>query len=81
MTARIAPHPGAVLKSLFLDRHGITVEEFAESLGIEEDELVAFIEGRITASPYLVDALSRQCGTSVDYWHRLQRVHVESGGI
>jgi plasmid maintenance system antidote protein VapI len=80
MPAPIAPHPGAVLKSLFLDRHGITVDEFAINLGIEADELVAFIEGRITASPYLVDALSRQCGTSVNYWHRLQRVHSETGG-
>lgn len=78
MSMHQAPHPGAILQALFLEKHGIAVEDFAASLGVPEDELVAFIEGRITASPYLVDALSRQCGTSVNYWYRLQRLHDET---
>ena len=65
------PHPGlSVLDSL--EAVGWTVAEFADHLGISEDEISGLLKGRRGISPAMAVALGRIGWSNADFWMRLQ---------
>ena len=65
------PHPGlSVLDSL--DEVGWTVTEFADRLGISENEVSGLLKGERGISPAMVLALERIGWSNADFWMRLQ---------
>ena len=71
MTRTNPPHPGlSVLDSL--EVVGWTVTEFADRLGISEDEASGLLKGERGISPQMALALERIGWSNADFWMRLQ---------
>lgn len=66
------PHPGEVLKELYLEPLGLTVTEAAEALGVSRKTLSALINGRYGVSPAMAMRLSKAFGTSPEVWLGMQ---------
>ena len=65
------PHPGlSVLDSL--DEVGWTITEFADRLGISENEVSGLLNGERGISPAMALALERIGWSNADFWMRLQ---------
>lgn len=67
------PHPGEVLKELYLEPLGLTVTEAAEALGVSRKTLSALINGRYGVSPDMAMRLSVAFGTSPEVWIGMQQ--------
>ncbi len=71
MTRMNPSHPGlSVLDSL--EAVGWTVTEFAEHLGISENEVSGLLKGERGISPQMALALERIGWSNADFWMRLQ---------
>lgn len=65
------PHPGEVLKELYLpERMGVS--EAAKKLGVSRQTLSAIINGRAGISAEMAMRLSKALGTSPDLWLGMQ---------
>jgi len=62
------PHPGEVLKTLFLEPLNLTVTEAARSLGVSRKTLSAILNGRAGISPEMAVRLSIAFSTSAESW-------------
>lgn len=67
------PHPGEVLKELYLEPLGLTVTEAAEALGVSRKTLSALLNGRYGVSPDMAMRLSKAFGTSPEVWFGMQQ--------
>ena len=65
------PHPGEVLKELYLPV-GMGVSEAAKKLGVSRQTLSAIINGRAGISADMALRLSKALGTSADLWLKMQ---------
>jgi addiction module HigA family antidote len=65
------PHPGEVLKELYLEPLGLTVTETARALGLSRKSLSALLNGRAGVSPDMAMRLARAFETSPESWLNL----------
>ena len=66
------PHPGEVLKELYLEPLELTVTDAAKGLGITRKTLSAIINQRQGISPEMALRLSKAFNTSPDLWIKMQ---------
>lgn len=68
------PHPGTILKGLYLDGVGLTVTQAAEALGISRKTLSQIINGKAGISPHMAIMLSQAFPTTTpQLWLNLQQ--------
>lgn len=66
------PHPGEVLRTVFLEPLNISEQEFAKRLEVGREELRDILEGRGSVTPELARRLGAELGNSAEGWLRLQ---------
>lgn len=66
------PHPGEVLKELYLEPLELTVTDAANGLGVTRKTLSAIINQRQGISPEMALRLSKAFNTSADLWINMQ---------
>lgn len=69
------PHPGEMLRDLYLEPLKITVLDAANSLGLTEAKLYCFLRGKEGLDQQLANKLAVMFGTSAAFWMNLQRNH------
>lgn len=68
------PHPGTILKGLYLDGAGLTVTQAAERLGISRKTLSQIINGHAGISPQMAVLLAQAFpSTTPQLWLNLQQ--------
>ena len=80
-----AMHPGAILRSQFMDKHGLSASGLAIRLHVPAPRVNDIVRERRGISPDSALRLARFFGTSPQYWMDLQtaydlRVAEEQGG-
>jgi len=68
------PHPGEVLKELYLPED-LSVSDAARKLGVSRQTLSAIINGRAGISADMALRLAKGLGTTADFWLRMQIKH------
>lgn len=66
------PHPGEVLRGLYLEPLGLSVKETAEALGVSRTALSQMVNGHSRLSPDMARRLAAAFGTSVEVWLNMQ---------
>lgn len=69
------PHPGEVLKGLFLDPLNLTVTDAAKALGVTRKTLSQIVNGRAGISSAMAMRLSKAFGTTPEHWLRMQNAY------
>lgn len=64
-------HPGYYINEL-MDESGLTLEEFAEKIGVDSEKISLLVRGEQNMSIGIATKLSDLLGTSVEYWINLQ---------
>ena len=67
------PHPGEVLKGLYVEPLGLKINEIAERLGVERKAISRILNGRAGISAEMAIRLSRAFNTTPDVWMNMQR--------
>ncbi len=67
------PHPGEVLKELYLEPLDLTITEAAHSLQVTRKTLSALVNGRADISPAMALRLSKAFDTTPESWLNLQQ--------
>jgi len=67
------PHPGEVLKELYLVPLGLTVTEAAKALGISRKSLSAILNGKAGISIEMALRLSQCFNTTAESWLNMQQ--------
>jgi addiction module HigA family antidote len=67
------PHPGEVLKELYLVPLGLTVTEAAKALGISRKNLSAILNGKAGISTDMALRLSQCFNTTPESWLNMQQ--------
>ncbi|MFH1162841.1 MAG: HigA family addiction module antitoxin [Pseudomonadota bacterium] len=62
------PHPGEVIRELFLTPLGLTVKQAAEGLGVSRKSLSALLNGHFGISPEMAVRLAKAFGGSAESW-------------
>lgn len=66
------PHPGEVLRGLYLEPLGITVTDAAKRLGVTRKTVSDLLNGRIGVSPTMALRLGMATQTTPESWLRKQ---------
>lgn len=66
------PHPGKILEEKFIKRHGLTITEVAEALGVARKNLYAIINGDYAVSVDMAFKLSKAFDTTPGFWLHAQ---------
>jgi len=66
------PHPGEVIKEIYLDPLGLTITKAASALGVSRKTLSSLINGKSGISPEMAVRLSIALKTSSESWLRQQ---------
>ena len=69
------PHPGEVLKGLYLDPLEVSVTDAAEKLGVARKTLSQLINGRSGISAEMAVRLSKGLGTTPELWMNMQQAY------
>jgi len=72
MTQQTPAHPGDVLKGDYLERLGLSTDEFAESIGIPPRRIREILNGRRAISADTAMRLADRLGTTPLFWVTLQ---------
>ena len=76
------PHPGEVLKGLYMEDRKLGVTETAKALGVTRQNLSAIINCHTGISPEMALRLSIAFGTNAEMWMNMQKIydlwHVET---
>jgi addiction module HigA family antidote len=70
------PHPGEIIRTLWLGPLGMTVTDAATALGVSRKTLSAILNGRAGVSPEMAIRLSIALGTSAESWLN-QQMHYD----
>lgn len=68
-------HPGEVLREEFMAPLGLSASNLAESCGVNVARIEDIAAERARIDGQMADALSRQFGTSAQFWLNLQADH------
>ena len=68
-------HPGAVLKTLYLDPLGLSPLGLARRLGVPRTRIERLVKGATGMTPDTALRLARVFGTTPDYWMTMQTAH------
>ena len=66
------PHPGEVIRGLYLEPLGVSVTAAAKALGVSRKHLSQLMNGHMGISPEMAIRLSIAFGTSAESWLRQQ---------
>src|SRR3989304_1357710 len=69
------PHPGAVLRGLYMEPLQLSVTELARALGISRKALSQLVNGHARITPNLAMRLARGFGNTAEGWLNLQAQH------
>jgi addiction module HigA family antidote len=67
-----APHPGSILKEDVLPELNMTVEQFADHLGMKRANLSAILNGKRAISTDVAIRLGKALQTGTRYWLAMQ---------
>lgn len=70
------PHPGEIIKELYLEPLGLTITEAAAALDVSRKTLSAIINGRAGISPEMAIRLSVAFDTTDESW-LVQQMHYD----
>jgi addiction module HigA family antidote len=71
MPMRNPPHPGEIIRDLYLEPLGLTVPE-AAGLGVTRKTLSLLVNGHAGISPEMATRLSKAFGRTPEAWLQLQ---------
>ena len=66
------PHPGQILRAIYVDRFGFSVSQVAEAVGVSRKNFSQLLNGHFAVSPEMAVRLARAFGTSPQMWLMLQ---------
>lgn len=67
------PHPGEVLKGLYLDELELTITAASKALGVSRQNLSEIINGHTGITPVMALKLAKAFNTSANMWLRMQQ--------
>ncbi len=67
------PHPGQILKRMYLEPLEVSVTDAAKVLKISRKQLSLLLNGHSGVSPVMAMRLSQALGTTPELWINLQR--------
>lgn len=67
------PHPGIVLKGLYLDALNLSVSKAALALGVTRQNLSGIINGHTSVSPNMALRLGKAFKTDPEMWLNMQK--------
>jgi len=62
------PHPGEIIKGLWLDPMGVSITEAAQAMAISRKTLSKIVNGRGRVTPEIAVRLSLALGSSAESW-------------
>lgn len=66
------PHPGKVLKELWVEPMGITITVLAEAAGVTRKAMSELVNGKSGVSPEMAIRLSKMFNTTPELWLGMQ---------
>jgi antitoxin HigA-1 len=72
MPMKNSPHPGEIIRDLYMTPLGLTVTQTAAGLGITRKTLSVLLNGRVGISPEMAIRLSKAFGRTPESWLQLQ---------
>ena len=72
MPMKNPPHPGEIIRDLYLEPLGLTVTDAAAGLGVTRKTLSLLLNGHANISPEMAVRLSRAFGRTPESWLQLQ---------
>lgn len=69
------PHPGRVLKELWVKPMGITIAALAEAAGVTRKTMSELVNGKAGVSPEMAIRLSKMFNTTPELWLEMQMSH------
>lgn len=72
MPMKNPPHPGEIIRDLYLTPLHLTVTQAAEGLGVTRKTLSLLLNGHAGISPEMAIRLSKALGRSPESWLQLQ---------
>ncbi len=67
------PHPGEILKELYLEPLELTISEVAKGIGVSRKSLSELINGKFGVSPDMAIRLAKAFATTPESWLNLQQ--------
>ncbi len=72
MPMKNPPHPGEILRDLYIEPLGLTVTQAAAGLGVTRKTLSLLLNGHAGISPAMAVRLSKAFGRTPESWLQLQ---------
>lgn len=72
MPMKNPPHPGEIIRDLYMEPLGLTVTQAAAALGVTRKTLSLLLNGHAGISPEMAVRLSQAFGRTPDSWLQLQ---------
>jgi antitoxin HigA-1 len=72
MPMKNPPHPGEIIRDLYLEPLGLTVTEVAAGLGVTRKTFSQLVNGHAGISPEMAARLSKAFGRTPEAWLLLQ---------
>ena len=72
MPMKNPPHPGEIIRDLYIEPLGLTVTQAAASLGVSRKTLSLLLNGHAGISPEMAVRLSQAFGRTPEGWLQLQ---------
>lgn len=72
MAMKNPPHPGEIIRDLYIKPLGLTVTQAAEGLGVTRKTFSLLLNGHAGISPEMALRLSQSFGRSPESWLQLQ---------
>lgn len=72
MPMKNPPHPGEIVRELYLEPLGLTVTQAASDLGVARKTLSDLLNGHSGISPEMAIRLSKTFGGSIEGWLQMQ---------
>jgi addiction module HigA family antidote len=69
------PHPGEVLRELYLNPLGLSIADTARAIGVSRTALSQVVNGRARLTAEMASRLATALRTSVELWLRMQLAH------
>ncbi len=66
------PHPGEVLKGLYLDEMQLSITEAAQALGVSRNSLSRVVNAKAAISPEMAFRIAKAFGGSAKSWLTMQ---------